>query len=186
MPKLLRTIRLDPSDAFVFIRAAEPGEWAVPGTFLFWESPVGTLIGKERAAFRSGLLGVASFGWSTLATIVEASDIERALLVRQLAEHLVARCGAPDLAAALPAAESEVAYAEELAAPPVGTLVALHRAVENGEIVERFRTLLPGTDERHSRAFSFMEVPDEDPQGLLVLEERIDLAGLTRAKEAGE
>ncbi len=48
MPKLLRTIRLDPSDAFVFTRAAEPGEWAVPGTFLFWERPVETLIGKER------------------------------------------------------------------------------------------------------------------------------------------
>ncbi|MCZ8261422.1 MAG: DUF6505 family protein, partial [Beijerinckiaceae bacterium] len=29
MPRLLRTIRLDPSDAFVFNRAAEPGEWAV-------------------------------------------------------------------------------------------------------------------------------------------------------------
>ena len=29
MLKLLRTIRLDPSDSFVFERAAEPGEWAV-------------------------------------------------------------------------------------------------------------------------------------------------------------
>ncbi|HVD73162.1 MAG TPA: DUF6505 family protein, partial [Xanthobacteraceae bacterium] len=26
--KLLRTIRLDPSDTFVFERAADPGEWA--------------------------------------------------------------------------------------------------------------------------------------------------------------
>ncbi|MFX6803743.1 DUF6505 family protein, partial [Acinetobacter baumannii] len=26
--KLLRTIRLDPSDTFVFPRVAEPGEWA--------------------------------------------------------------------------------------------------------------------------------------------------------------
>ncbi|MCZ8185441.1 MAG: DUF6505 family protein [Beijerinckiaceae bacterium] len=176
MPKLLRTIRLDPSDAFVFTRAAEPGEWAVPGTFLFWEQPVDGLLGKERAAFRSGLLGVESFGWSTLATIVEATDLERSLLVRQLAEQLVARCGAPDLAAALPAAESEVAYAEELAAPGPGVLVAIHRAVEDGEIIERFRTLLPGTDERHSRAFSFMEVPDEAP------DEQLDLAGMAGLK----
>jgi len=29
--KLLRTIRLDPSDKFVFDEAAEPGEWAVSG-----------------------------------------------------------------------------------------------------------------------------------------------------------
>ena len=32
---LLRTIRLDPSDTFVFERAAEPGEWAVSGAFMF-------------------------------------------------------------------------------------------------------------------------------------------------------
>lgn len=33
--KLPRTLRLDPSDTFVFAQAAEPGEWAVTGTFLF-------------------------------------------------------------------------------------------------------------------------------------------------------
>lgn len=177
MGRLLRTIRLDPSDAFVFARAAEPGEWAIPGTFLFWERPVETLIGKERAAFRSGLLGAASFGWSTLATIVEASAGERAALVETLAARLLADCGAPDLASAREAAEAEIAYAEELAEPPIGTLVAIHRALERGEIVERFRTLLPGTDEKHSRAFSFMEVADEDE-----FEERVDLAGLAREK----
>ena len=34
--KLPRTIRLDPSDTFVYACAAEPGEWAVTGTFLFF------------------------------------------------------------------------------------------------------------------------------------------------------
>ncbi|KAF0231375.1 MAG: hypothetical protein FD175_676 [Beijerinckiaceae bacterium] len=172
--KLLRTIRLDPSDGFVFTRAAEPGEWAVAGTFLFWERPVETLIGKERTAFRSGLLGVGSFGWSTLATVVEASADERAALVERLATQLVAHCGAPDMAAALVAAEAEVAYAQELAEPPVGTLVAVHRSLDNGEIIERFRTLLPGTDERHSRVFSFVEEPDDAD----VIEEAVDLVGL--------
>ncbi len=33
---LLRTIRLDASDTFVFDGAAEPGEWAVSGAFVFW------------------------------------------------------------------------------------------------------------------------------------------------------
>ena len=33
--KLLRTIRLDPSDTFIFERVAEPGEWAVSGSFVF-------------------------------------------------------------------------------------------------------------------------------------------------------
>jgi hypothetical protein len=35
MLKLPRTIRLDPSDIFVFERAADPGEWAVSGDFVF-------------------------------------------------------------------------------------------------------------------------------------------------------
>jgi hypothetical protein len=171
--RLLRTIRLDPSDGFVFIRAAEPGEWAIPGTFLFWERPVETLVGKERTAFRSGLLGVESFGWSTLAVIVEASEAERDGLIEALAAALLARCGAPDITAARAAAQAEIAYAQELAEPPVGTLIAIHRAVEKGEIAERFRTLLPGTDDRHSRVFSFVEVPDEADD----IKEEVDLAG---------
>lgn len=174
--KLLRTIRLDPSDAFVFARAAEPGEWAVAGTFLFWERPVETLIGKERTAFRSGLLGVESFGWSTLATIVEADEAERDALVEALAVRFVSQCGAPSLDVAREAARAEVAYAQELAEPPAGTLVAIHRRVENGEIVERFRTLLPGTDDKHSRAFSFVEEAEEEPV------ERVDLAALAAGK----
>ena len=69
--KLLRTIRLDPSDTFVFERAAEPGEWAVSGAFVFWDADPAALSGKARAAFRGGFLGVESLGRSTLVQIVE-------------------------------------------------------------------------------------------------------------------
>lgn len=175
---MLRTIRLDPSDAFVFARAAEPGEWAIAGTFLFWERPVETLIGKERAAFRSGLLGIESFGWSTLATIVEITPDEREAAVEQLASRLLAECGAPDAKAAHAAAEAEIAYAMELAEPAVGTLIAIHRSVENDEITERFRTLLPGTDERHGRVFDFIEEPDD------MVEEKVDLLGMMKEAPA--
>ena len=175
--KLLRTIRLDPSDAFVFVRAAEPGEWAVPGTFLFWDRPVDTFIGKERTAFRSGLLGIASFGWSTLATIVEASKEEHEVGVECLAQRLLSDCGAPDIVTAREAARAEFTYAAELAEPAVGTLVAIHRSLEQGEIVERFRTLLPGTDKKHGRVFSFLEEPDpENPEDGMT--EEVDLMGL--------
>ncbi|MEJ2378941.1 MAG: DUF6505 family protein, partial [Pseudolabrys sp.] len=44
--KLLRTIRLDPSDTFVFDPVAEPGEWAVSGAFAFWGGVPSTLEGK--------------------------------------------------------------------------------------------------------------------------------------------
>ena len=82
--KLPRTIRLDPSDSFVFEHPAEPGEWAVTGSFLFWDADVANLTGKPRAAFRSGFVGVVSLGFSTLVTVTEASEAERA---RSLENH---------------------------------------------------------------------------------------------------
>ena len=43
--KLLRTIRLDPSDTFIFPNAAEPGEWAVSGAFVFADTDLDALQG---------------------------------------------------------------------------------------------------------------------------------------------
>ena len=73
--KLLRTIRLDPSDTFIFPVAAEPGEWAVSGAFVFSDIDPATLQGKDRSAFRSGFLGLPSLGWSTLVQIVETDAV---------------------------------------------------------------------------------------------------------------
>lgn len=169
--KLLRTIRLDASDTFIFERAAEPGEWAVPGAFAFWDRDPATLRGKARAAFRAGFLGVASLGWSTLAQIVEASTAERGELVDRLTQQLIAHFGAPDLAAARNAAEEEVAFAESLCSQPLDTLVAMHRAFDKGEVRETFRTLRPRAGQKPARAFSFLEVEDDQPT------EVVDLVG---------
>ena len=94
--KLLRTIRLDASDGFVFARAAAPGEWAVSGAFAFAHVDIQKLTGKARAAFRSGFLGIESLGWSTLVEVVEASETERDAAVERLARQLVDHFGAPD------------------------------------------------------------------------------------------
>ena len=48
MLRFPRTIRLDPSDTLVFERAAEPGEWAVSGAFVFWNQDLATLGQKQR------------------------------------------------------------------------------------------------------------------------------------------
>jgi hypothetical protein len=162
--KLLRTIRLDPSDTFVFERAAEPGEWAVPGAFVFWDRDPDTLEGKARAAFRAGFLGVSSLGHSTLVQIVEASENDHAEVVQTLAEQLVAHFGAPDLDAARAAASEEVAFAASLCTHPSDTLVAMHRSHEDGETREAFRTLRPRGGPKPLRAFSFLEVEGEDEQ----------------------
>jgi hypothetical protein len=91
--KLLRTIRLDLSDTFVFERAADPGEWAVSGAFMFAHADPDALEGKSRAAFRGGFLGVVSLGWSTLAQIVEASEADRDALVEALGRQFYERLG---------------------------------------------------------------------------------------------
>ena len=173
--KLLRTIRLDPSDTFVFERAAEPGEWAVPGGFVFFDADPDELTGRARAAFRAGLLGVSSLGWSTLAQIVEASEQDRAEAVAQLAQQLMERFGAPDLASARAAAEEEVAFAASLTDHPLDTLIAVHRTREEGAVRETFRTLRPRAGEKPLRAFAFMEVEGEEEPG-----EAVDLVGMAQ------
>jgi hypothetical protein len=175
--KLLRTIRLDPSDTFVFERAAEPGEWAVSGAFVFWNTDTDALQGKARAAFRAGFLGVASLGWSTLVQVVEASEADRAALVEALAAQLVAHFGAPDLVTATGAAEEEVGFAASLCNQPADSLIAVHRSVEDGAVREAFRTLRQREGAKPLRAFSFLEVEGEDEPS-----DEIDLAAMAQTK----
>ena len=160
---LLRTIALDPSDTFVFDVAAEPGDWAVSGAFRFYDRDPAALAGKDRAAFRGGFLGVQSWGWSTLVQIVPATAEDRRALVELLATQLVEKFGAPDLATARPAAEEEVAFVESLCTHPISSLIAVHRSISDGEVRESFRRLqLKEGQDRHDKAFSFMEIEDDD------------------------
>lgn len=175
--KLLRTIRLDPSDTFVFERAADPGEWAVSGAFMFAHADPDALEGKSRAAFRGGFLGVNSLGWSTLAQIVEASEADRDALVETLGRQLYERLGAPDLAAARAAAQEEVAFAASLCDHPGDTLIAVHRTFEDGAIREAFRSLHPRGTRKPMRAFSFLEVEGEDEP-----DETVDIVKLAGKK----
>lgn len=176
--KLLRTIRLDPSDTFVFERAAEPGEWAVPGAFAFAHIDPATLQGSARAAFRSGFLGIDSLGWSTLVQIVEASDEDRATAVELLALRLVEHFGAPDLATARPAAEEEISFAASLSEHPKGMLAALSRKYEDGAIREAFRTLAPGAGPKPLRAYAFLEVAGEEDAAA----DHVDLVALGKGE----
>src|SRR5271168_2392131 len=120
--KLLRTMRADASDTVVFARAAEAGEWAVSGAFVFARADPDALERKARAAFRSGFLGVGSLGWSTLAEVVEVSEEDRLGAIDNLARQLVAHFGGPDLATARLGAEEEIAFASSLCGHPAGTL----------------------------------------------------------------
>jgi hypothetical protein len=170
--RLPRTIRLDASDTFVYQPAAEPGEWAVTGTFLFFGVETAKLSGKQRQAFRAGFLGIASFGWSTLAIVTEASEGERAAAVEHLAAQLVRHCGAPDPAAARAAAEEEIAFAQSLCDHQPNTLLGLQRTSEGDHIRETFRTLHRSVARLEpANAFRFVAVEEENG-------EDVDIAAL--------
>lgn len=179
---LPRTIRLDPSDTFVFAHPAEPGEWAVTGTFLFWDKDIEAFSNKERAAFRAGFVGVGSLGFSTLVVATPATPEEREAAIAALAAHIAERFAPPTPDHARAAASEEIAYAASLCEGHAeGTLIAMHRTVKDGRIVEQFRTLrhrepgAPGADRLHSHAKAFIFVESEDE-----VEEHVDLLGLIK------
>lgn len=169
--KLLRAIRLDASDTFVYERAAAAGEWVVPGAFMFWDQNVSQLQARAKQAFRAGFLGLGSFGWSTLAVVVEASEEERESALVSLSTYLMSAHGAPTLEAARAAAGEELAFSESLAQHPPQTLIAVHRSLNvDGEISEQFRTF-HSSDAKQATAMpcsagAFAVVEDDQDAGV--------------------
>lgn len=149
MSKFPRIIRLDATDNEVYERAATPGEWAIVGSFHFWDHDPQQLTGKARQAFSHGFLGSSSFGWGTVATVAEISPIDLELVCQRVARHLVEQFGAPDVAAALPAAREEVEFAAGLCDHPVNTLLALRREFNGTEIKEIFKLVSPPSGAEH-------------------------------------
>ena len=141
--KFLRAIRLDESDAQVYERASEPGEWAVPGSFAFLDADVQSLSGKQLQAFKSGFLGTRSFGWTTLVEIAEIDDDEYQQVIDRLAAHFMENYGAPHIAAALPAAGEEAHYATTICEYPLNTLLAIEREFGEDGIVESLKVVKP-------------------------------------------
>ncbi len=155
-----RTIRLDPSDVKVFPLAAEPGEWAVPGTFAFADAEPQSLSRKDQLAFKSGWLGTGSFGRSTMVQVVDITAEQYDEVVRMIADHLVSDYGAPDSDAALAAARGEAADAAGLCDHPPNTLLAIEREFTDDGISERVRAITPEPAGAHTRVWEIVE--DED------------------------
>jgi len=140
--KLARTIRFDASDLNVFPSTAEEGEWALSGSFLFAGMPVEQISGKWKQAFANGFLGCKSHGFSTLITVASVKRGEVEALTASLADWFEAELGAPSHAAALEAAEQEIAFMADLcAAHQTGTLLCIRRELTEDGIKEQFRSL---------------------------------------------
>lgn len=141
--KFLRTIRLDDSDTQVYERAADPGEWAVPGSFAFLDMDPEKMSGKTLQAFLHGFLGTQTFGWSTLVEIAEISEDEYQQVVDRLAAHLMSHYGAPHIAAALPVAGDEADYAATICEYNLHTLLAIEREFGDEGIEESLKVIRP-------------------------------------------
>ena len=141
--RLLRTIRFDGTDAFVFKQAASPDEWAVSGAFAFADQPQEAIIGKVKQAFANGFLSVESFGRATFTCVAEIDAATRTGLEERLAQHFVDHYGAPDLAAAMPVARQEFDFVSDLVAEaPINTVFVVQRKFDDdGRIREQFRTI---------------------------------------------
>ncbi len=158
--KFPRCIRLDQSDVQVFDRAAEPGEWAVPGGFAFAGGDPEGFDRRERLAFRGGWLGTVSFGRSTLVEVAELDEAGFFQIVERLAGHFVECYGAPSLTAALPAAREAADDAAGLSDHKLRSLLALEREATEAGIVERFRLVVPARRGDHAKIWQV--VADED------------------------
>lgn len=162
--KFPRAIRLDESDAQVYQKSATPGEWTVPGSFTFLDQDPALLGGKERQAFAHGFLGTESFGWTTLVQVAEITQEDYAEVVRRLAAHFVERFGAPNLAAALPAAREEAEFAVSICEHQPNTLLTLSRDINQEGIVERFRVVhLNAADHEKVKLWGFVDDEEAAP-----------------------
>jgi hypothetical protein len=158
--RLPRAIHLDRSDAHIFKTPAAPGEIAVSGAFAFADADPAALSGRDLIAFAQTFLGLSSFGRATLVQVANATEEEAEAATQALARHFVEAWGAPDLAAALPAAREELAFAESLCAEhPPGRLLAVERSFGADGVIERFRTIAKPSGLDHSRVWTL--VPDD-------------------------
>ena len=153
------------SIGYFHIRAGgRAGRMGGPGRVRVRANRSGGSRRQDASGVSLGVLGIGSLGWSTLVQVVDASEEDRTAAVELLAQRLVEHFGAPDLAAARPAAEEEVAFASSLSNHPRGMLAAVSRKYEDGAIREAFRTLTPGVGLKPARAYAFLEVVGEEDE----------------------
>ena len=160
--KFPRCIRLDASDLNIYARAAEPGEWLVPGGFAYADCDPDQLERKARLAFHSAWLGTESFGHSTLAEVAEIDPGDFEQTIERLACHFVDTYGAPDLAAARPVARAEAEEAAELCQHKIHTLLAIERELTEEGVVERFRVIVPARAPDHAKVWEIVPEDAED------------------------
>lgn len=139
-----RVVRLDESDLNVFTTTAEPGEWAIPGTFAYSNWTEDDLTGKARQEFAHGWLGLESFGRASVVAVAPITEAEQQNLTERLATWFVEAWGAPHFDAAYPVAAEEIAHMAQMCSDhEQNTLMVLERELAEAGVKERFRLVPP-------------------------------------------
>ena len=142
--KLARAIHFDESDQRVFHVSARTGEWCIPGGFEFSNWGEAELTGKARQAFANGWLGLETFGRVTFVAVTQVEEAEAEALTDALAGHFVTYYGAPDVDAARPVAEAEIAHMAELCDEhDPNVLLTVARELTEAGVKEAFRVIEP-------------------------------------------
>ena len=142
--KLARVIRLDDTDLEVFETAADPGEWAIPGTFAYSNWTEDDLTGKAKQAFSHGWLGLTSFARASVVAVTTITEAERDELIELLAFHFTEAWGAPDMDAARPVAAEEIAQMIALCEDHAdNTLIVVERSLTEAGVNDKFRLVPP-------------------------------------------
>jgi len=138
--KFARTISLDESDSRIFDQVAQPGEWAISGTFEFSNWSENDLTGKKKQAFSNGWLGLSSFGRATFVGVTSMAEGEFEKVVDLLAQKFVADYGAPSLEVAYPVAKEEADFMASICDEhKTNTLLMVSREFSSSGIREKFR-----------------------------------------------
>ena len=134
-----RMLQANARDVRRYAPPADAQEWAVTGAFRFEHRDPASLMGREREAFKSSWLGLASFRPGRLVRIddIAADDLDQ--LARRLAAHLLDAWQAPDAATAVDVARAEIEFAISLSHHPRGTVLALEREFNDQGMIERAR-----------------------------------------------
>ena len=139
-----RVVRLDESDLNVFDTPADPGEWAIPGTFAYSNWTEAELTGKARQEFAHGWLGLDSFGRASVVAVTPITEAERDALIQRLAHWFVDAWGAPNYDAAYTVAAEEISHTAQMCdEQEQNTLMVVERELAEAGVKERFRLAPP-------------------------------------------
>ena len=162
---LARTIRFDSSDLHIFDLAAEEGEWAISGSFMFSGITEDALVGKTRQAFANGFLGLSSFGFSTLVSVASAKQDDYDSVCEMLASRFMADYGAPSIELAKQAAHEEIGFMADICSEhKIGTLLSITRTLTDQGIKESFRSIAKAESCAEQQIWTIIDEQEERPK----------------------